>query len=556
MLNIIKKLIKQPIIWIVITSIPVIWALFVPGFYGASDDLHIAWLYEMDKVIKIGQIPPRFVPDLSYGFGYPLFNFVFPLPFYIAEIFHLLSLSLVDSIKLVFIFSLPLSGILMFYLLKQFTGNLLSFTGAILYMYAPYRAVDIYIRGAIGEIVSFIFLPLIILSLTKLAKTFSLRWLGIGAIALACLILSHNITAYMFFPYILLLILVRLIFNPAGYVKFLTVIFSMVFLALGISSYFWLPAIYESKLMEYDTVFNFVDHFPTVKQLFTPYWGYGASVPGPYDGLSFFLGFLNIAVLGSGFVILPFSWKKIGKDDKIMITWTVVSIISAFFLMNYRSTFFWNTLPLLSYFQFPWRFLSMTTFFIPLLVITFKYLKLKDFIFFIVIVLIILTSWNYFRPQHFLGRTDMYYLNRYIPVPKASEEYRNIQEEYLRLPKGIQKKPEDNFPVVFPTDNFTFDLIKIHDLHFLVSLSSEKEILLNFNKYFFPGWQAKLNEKEISVKPGLPYGQVTIVVPPGKHKLEVFFAETPLRTMLNFISLISILFALILIWKNKLLMRR
>src|SRR3989344_8282296 len=77
---------------------PAVRALLVPGYYGADDDLHIAWLFELHKTLNLGQIPPRFVPDLSFGFGYPLFNFVFPLPFYIAEIFHLSGFSLVDSI--------------------------------------------------------------------------------------------------------------------------------------------------------------------------------------------------------------------------------------------------------------------------------------------------------------------------------------------------------------------------------------------------------------------------------------------------------------------------
>src|SRR3972149_4510481 len=95
-------LIKHIFFVILALSIPAVWALFVPGFYGASDELHIAWLQQMDAVVRLGQFPPRFVPDLSFGFGYPLFNFVFPLPFYLGEIFHLFSFSFVDAIKIVF----------------------------------------------------------------------------------------------------------------------------------------------------------------------------------------------------------------------------------------------------------------------------------------------------------------------------------------------------------------------------------------------------------------------------------------------------------------------
>lgn len=539
----IKKLFNYPIWIIILLSIPAIWALFVPGFYGASDDMHSAWLFQMDKVLKMGQIPPRFVPDLSFGFGYPLFNFAFPLPFYIAEIFHLfLSFSLVDSIKLIFLLSLPLSGIFMYLFLKEFTNNLLSLLGTVLYIYTPYRAVDVYIRGAIGEIVSFVFLPLIALSLLKIKKTGSLRWVGVGAIALASLVLSHNITAYMFFPFLILLIIQLL--ESKKRQEYLVNIFKTIFLALLISSYFWLPAIYESNLMKYDTVFNFADHFPTIKQLITPYWGYGASVPGPYDGMSFFLGHINLLVLIAGLFLTIVNWKKFEKLEKRILLWAMIAIIVALFLMNFRSTFVWNNLPLLPYFQFPWRFLTLMTFFTPVFLISFKYLKIKNSVFVILIIITILTSWSYFRPQDFLGRQDSYYLNRYIPYPKASDEYLKIQEEYLRLPKATAIRPDANYPIFFSSSDEIVNIIKVNDLHFLVNLNPKMEIRANFNKYYFPGWVAKMDGKDVSIKPGSPFGQLSIIVPAGRHKLEVYFSETKSKLILDFASLLGLLVSL------------
>ena len=97
--DIISRYIK---IIVVLISIPAVRYLFVKGYFGVSDDLHIGWLFEMDRAIKMLQFPPRFVPDLSFGFGYPLFTFVYPFPFYIAELFHLIGFSLVNSVKLVF----------------------------------------------------------------------------------------------------------------------------------------------------------------------------------------------------------------------------------------------------------------------------------------------------------------------------------------------------------------------------------------------------------------------------------------------------------------------
>ena len=98
----VQKLISKYLYFIILAlSIPAVRYLFVKGYFGVSDDLHIGWLFEMDRVVKMLQFPPRYVPDLSFGFGYPLFSFVYPLPFYIAETFHLIGFSLVNSVKLV-----------------------------------------------------------------------------------------------------------------------------------------------------------------------------------------------------------------------------------------------------------------------------------------------------------------------------------------------------------------------------------------------------------------------------------------------------------------------
>ncbi|MBI2329854.1 hypothetical protein HYU94_00485 [Candidatus Daviesbacteria bacterium] len=533
-------------IWILILSIPAVWALLVPGYYGASDDLHIAWLYQFHKTLFLGQIPPRFVPDLSFGFGYPLFNFVFPLPFYIGEIFHLLGLSFVDSIKGVFLISVPLSGIAMYLLLRQFLERNLSLIGAILYIYTPYRAVDLYIRGAIGEIVSFVFLPLIVLSVIKISEQKSFKWVGIGALSLASLVLSHNIAAYMFFPFAGLLFIIYLLQTFAKKV-YLAKSFLMIFLGLLISVYFWLPALIESKLVKYDTVFNFADHFPTLRQLIKPYWGYGGSVPGPGDGMSFFLGGANIFLLVLGIILLLLKWKQIEVKKKILLGWVLSAIFIAIFLMNHRSVILWSNLPFLPYFQFPWRFLILTTFFIPLLLITFGKIKLNNYQLIVLLTSIILPTVPYFRPQDFLGRVDNYYFNRYIPAPVASYEYLQIQEEYLRLPKSTQKRPDKNYPIVYSDLGVIKNIDKINDLKIKTNVVSKDGMVLNLSKYLFPGWTASLNGMRVPIESGSPFGQVSVKVPPGEHQMEFAFTETGFKKVLDAISLAAFLVSLLMV---------
>lgn len=515
----IRKFVARYILIIVLVlSIPAVWALFVHGFYGASDDLHIGWLYEMDRTISLGQFPPRFVPDLSFGFGYPLFNFVFPLPFYIGEMFHKLGLSFVDSVKAVFFISVPLSMYFMYKFLKEHTNEILALAGAVLYVYTPYRATDIYVRGAIGEILAFVFPPLAAYAITKISKEKSRKWIGVLAIATAGLILSHDIMAYMFLPFLGLLA----IWLWRGVVK------SIFGFVLGIlaSLYFWLPAIIESNLMKYGTGnINFIDHFPTLKQLITPYFGYGASVPGPYDGMSFFLGTINILLIIAVVIFI--------KKAKPVIYWALFAITVSVFLMNFRSTFLWNTIPYLPYFQFPWRFLSLTTFATSALVIIFDKVKFGKWIGLAIIVFAVALNFTDYKPHDFLGRTDAYYLNRYIPYPVASADYQMVQEEYLRLPKGTEARPDKVSPN--PGLNATFNV------------DYQKETTFSYYKYYFPGWVAKIDGKEVAITSGSPYGQITFVVAPGKHFIEVSFEETMFRKVLDIVSVGALVYVVYLL---------
>ena len=556
------KNIKIEKYWLTILLVlffPAIWALFVPGFFGASDDIHIAWLFEMDRSLKSGQMPPRYVPDLSYGFGYPLFNFVFPLPFYVGEAFHLLGLSLVDSIKAVFLLATVLSGVFMYLLMKNLVKTtFLAILGSVLYVYAPYRATDLYIRGAIGEIVAFAFLPLIALSVLRVTEEkFDKKWLGFGGLAVAGLALSHNITTYMFLPFIFIFGVIRLVFLKSKDIKRLFSFLGIFLFGLLITLYFWLPALLESGLMKYDTVFDFRDHYPTLKQLITPYFGYGASVPGPYDGLSFFLGYAGVLLPILSLIYLIIKWRRVEKDKKIIYGWVVGSFLFIIFLMNYRSTFLWFNLPLLGYFQFPWRFLIMTSFLTPIFLIVFDDLKFIKSLGLLLIIIVVGVSFSYFKPADFLGRMDNYFLNRYIPYPEASLEYGLLNEEYLRLPKENEMRPKSNYPTVFPENSRVKEVINLNSLDSLIKIESEEEFLLNYNKYNFPGWVAEVDNKKIEIQNGKPFSQIQVMLPAGIYNLHIYFKETFFRGLMNIVSLVSFLGVLIFLLrlylsKNKL----
>src|SRR5437660_899817 len=122
-------------------------ALLLPGFFTVHDDEQIARLYDLNNSLLAGQIPPRWVSHLGFGYGYPLFNFYPPFVYYAGEVFYLVGFSLINSTKIVIALGYLLSALFMYFWVKNKYGSIPGTVAAVLYTYAPYHSVDIYVRG-------------------------------------------------------------------------------------------------------------------------------------------------------------------------------------------------------------------------------------------------------------------------------------------------------------------------------------------------------------------------------------------------------------------------
>src|SRR5258708_34907123 len=133
---------------IIVLAIPTFLQMLRPGIFSMQD-FHYFRLLEFSKCVQDLQIPCRWAVDSGAGFGEPLFNFYGQFPYWAGEVFHLLTFSKIDSLKILFILSFVLSGIGMFFLSRKIWKNDLSaLVSSIIYLYAPYRAVDVWVRAA------------------------------------------------------------------------------------------------------------------------------------------------------------------------------------------------------------------------------------------------------------------------------------------------------------------------------------------------------------------------------------------------------------------------
>ncbi len=345
----VTKLFKKNIflIFILILAVPTFWRMLAPGIFSMQD-FHFFRQFEFSKCVKIMQIPCRWSPDAGLGYGEPLFNFYGQLPYVIGELYHLLGGSIIDSVKFLFILSLLGSGISMFFLARKIWKNDFSaLISSLVYLYAPYRAVDVWVRGALPEALAFVLFPLILLSIEKKSPL----WFSI---LLSSLIITHNLSLVMFLPLLLVWIVYR---------KFWKSIIGGIG-AILISAFYVLPVIFESKYIDLASTtagyFDFRAHFVTIYQIFiSRFWGYGASTWGSGDGLSLSIGQIQWILPLIIFVVTLIKKKFFGN-----IKFLILFILGLFyiFLTHNQSTFIWTHIPGTAYIQFPWRFLGVATF--------------------------------------------------------------------------------------------------------------------------------------------------------------------------------------------------
>lgn len=444
------------LILVLILSFWAIKPLFAQGFFPMHDNTQVARVFEMGKMLANGAFPVRWVPDLGYGYGYPIFNFYAPLAYYFGGFLTLLGLDALAATKVVMAVGVILSGIFMYLLTRNFFGELGGIVSGLFYTYAPYHAVDIYVRGDVAEFWAYAFIPLMFLGFYKVYKDNKLSYVLVGSLGFAGVILSHNLTAMMVTPFLLIVILLNcyIAFKKN---KLFIIHYSLfiIFLGLALSAFYWIPALAEMKytnvLSQIGGGADFRDHFVCLGQLWTSHWGFGGSTKNCIDGMSFMIGKLHILSALSIIPILIYLRfkRKYFNNIYYLSIFGIAGFVITIFLMLNASKFLWETIPLMSFFQYPWRFLIMASFFSSILsgaiVFLVSQFKVKPyFTAFLLVFFLLFFNLKFFVPQTIFSSTASDFTNEKAlkwTASKISDEYLPANFKKPKSEKEIAKTP-------------------------------------------------------------------------------------------------------------------
>lgn len=502
--------------------------LYRPGIYTSHDGPNqIVRLYHFNQALDDGQFPPRWSAGLINGFGYPLFLFSYHLPWWIAQLPRFFGADIFISIKFVFVVTYVFSAIAMYFFIKNMWGSVAAFTAAFVYLVTPFRFVDIFVRAALGESVSFAFIPLIFWALYRLRYGSRFSSLLIGIIGLTGLLLTHvMIFSLLIVPLVLwFLHNLRYTFNRMKYIKN---VLGMITGAVGLSAYYIVPAIFYRPITVFTEKFQtaYTYHFTNLQKLFYSPWGYnGTELP---DEMSRQVGLTQWFVLLLSFALINwyiFRVRKTKKEKEKVSLGIILffCFLFAVFMMLPVSTYVWRIIQSLALVEFPWRYLAVTTFLGSVLAgFVISFIKKKTLKFIIIIAILALATYNnrnYLR----INQID----NTPVTQRVNSELTTSLLDEYL--PKWIDATDLKQKKFFLQSEAQIKEIGQLsNEIRFTYSSSNDTTIIVSH--MYFPGWHAYTDNKETELLK-TDSGSMLIYALKGNHDVLLTFKETlPMKT--------------------------
>lgn len=354
---------------VIFTSYPLFTDYLI---YGHDLDVHLMRIEGVKDAILDKQFPAMIYPNSSNGFG--VLGFAYPNLFlYFPAGLRLCNISMVTAYQSLLVLINVLTLFVTYYAAKTITkSNYASIVACIVYMLSPYRLSDLYIRGALGEVIAMIFLPLVIAGIYHIFLGNKNKWYLL-VIGYSGILHSHMLSCI--FAAIISVMLGILLFKYLLTEKRYFALGKAIAFFLIVNSWYIIPvSIFTKSSIGLNRILNldFYDDAAFPGQLLM-------TKSSTYTTLSMSEGIsremqLSVGMIG-GLVILMGCFyllhnNKKEQKEKRNLHMVIVSLMVVCGVMLFASTtlFPWRILlkidiisRLMSMIQFPFRFLSIVT---------------------------------------------------------------------------------------------------------------------------------------------------------------------------------------------------
>lgn len=530
-----------PFYFIFLASCLPLVSLFRKGVYQSGDfAINIEKTIDLYNSLHFGIFPVHWASILNAQYGYPLFIFTYPLPYYSIALFKFLGFSFVSSEKIAMGLVFILSGLGMYLLSKQFFAKSPALLSTTLYLFAPYHLIDLHFRTALGETFAYAVLPFIFYFMLKALKKNSFKILFFLCLSFCLLILSHQAIAIVSTPFIFALPLFLKGSRRDKKYMYLALIGGLL-----LSAFYWLPVI---LMLPYT---HQVDYAKTILfenplLYFVSPWKFGFLYQGPIGQLSFPIGFIQLFLLIIS-LILVIKGKFKGGSKKLLISLLFVFSFLLFMLLPISKPI-WKIIPLLTNFQFAYRLMLPISFVLALIGgITAAHIKRSSFIYILTLLAIMSTLLNWGNRAMIADINDNY-LIQHAPystyegegLQPASPKWRNIHNIWEQKPTSPISQLSGTGKVVqlerLPTEH-----------KYIIDAKGTSEFVEN--TFYFPGWTLYVDNSKY------PFNYIDdnhsdiihFHLEKGRHLVDLKFEETGFIRLANVVSFLTLFILLVLL---------
>lgn len=485
-------------------------------------------------------VPPVWAKDLGNGFGQPLFGFAPPLLYAVALPLRLLGLSLTDSTQLALALLNLLGAAAVYRLGRRWPASrAAAVVGAACWLFAPYLSLDLFVRAAFAEASAVAVAPVALLGVLRAMDRPGAGPVAGASFGIALVMLGHNGAALLVVPALVILVAFRVLAQR----RFPTLVAGLLSIGggLALSSFYWLPALLETGNVKVNLLregfLGWREHILEPWQLLVSPWGYGLSVPGTGDGMSFAVG-LPLLLLGAWGVVRASRHEDRTRRAEALALAAVATLGAL--LSTTLAAPLWSSLPVLQYLAYPWRALLLPALALPVLAIpalsrmSFRPLAAVG-------IVVVLVNVPHTEPSGYSRVDEALYTPESIATRGVNTTTR---EEYE--PRWVRERPPFTpnriagmtAPVVVVREE-----LRTARQRFLVYADAATDV--EAATFFYPGWRVAVDGSEVPLEVVPERGTIRFRLPRGEHTVELALRPTPLRWGAAALSLLGLLAALL-----------
>ncbi len=315
---------------------------------GHDVTTYLAYAAQGAALAREGVFLPAWGGDLNGGFGGPGLLFYPPLVNVPHVLLLLAGLPPAVGIGLAAVILLALSGLALVGWLRAEGLGGAALPAALAYVLSPYRLVDVYERSALSENLAFLFPPLVLWALAASRPVSPARRVVLVAFPVAGLLLSNLPAAFLFGT-----VLAVIVLHPATGGGRRGAAVAGAILGAGLAAFALLPAAFSSRWCATELFYSGASpHFRPSRHVL-----FGPAELNPTFGRSVSWVLVVLATLVFAASVLG---RRTGAPDRRRTVWAAVALV-AFLSTLPPAGWIWDSLPLLSKLQFPWRLATVLT---------------------------------------------------------------------------------------------------------------------------------------------------------------------------------------------------